>query len=203
MENKVFPIRPANLLFNQYGDKDLSVDSCDADKIRKQNLVNYLKGFTKRPSVLIVGEAPGPRGCRFSGVPFTSESQLCNRELPFRGQESSISDLPHSEKSAAIFWKAMLPYYPKFFIWNSVPFHPHKQDEILSVRNPTRAEVRNYSSLLSEIISLVKPKLIVAVGKKAEFVLTQKGLSCIYVRHPSHGGAGEFTTHIEKLFDNL
>ncbi|MGH7807921.1 MAG: uracil-DNA glycosylase, partial [Thermodesulfobacteriota bacterium] len=79
----------------------------------------------------------------------------------------------------------------------------HKHGETLSIRNPTKAELCTYSDLLSEIISLIKPQHIVAVGKKAEFVLTQKGFSCIYVRHPSHGGAGEFTTHIEKLFDNL
>jgi uracil-DNA glycosylase len=200
LENKVFPIRPANLLFNQYGDKNLSVDLYDADKIRKQNVLNYLRSFSERPLILVIGEAPGPRGCRFSGVPFTSETQLCNGELPFRGQKSSISDLPYSENSAAIFWRVMLPYHPKFFIWNCVPFHAHKQDEILSLRNPTRAEVYNYSSLLSDIISLIRPKHIVAVGKKAEFALKQKGYSCIYVRHPSHGGAKEFRTDIKKIF---
>ncbi|MBI2486417.1 MAG: uracil-DNA glycosylase [Deltaproteobacteria bacterium] len=203
MKKKVFPIHPKNLLFNQYRDKDLSVDLSDADKIRKQNLHNYLRSFSKRPSILVIGEAPGPRGCRFSGVPFTSEAQLCNGELPFKGQKSSISDLPYSENSAAIFWRVMLPYYPKFFIWNSVPFHPHKREEILSIRNPTRAEVCNYSSLLSEIISLIKPKRIVTVGKKAEFPLKQNGLSYKYVRHPSHGGAKEFSTAIKTIFNNI
>jgi uracil-DNA glycosylase len=200
LENKVFPIRPANLLFNQYGDKNLSVDLYDADKIRKQNVLNYLRSFSERPSILVIGEAPGPRGCRFSGVPFTSETQLCNCELPFIGQKSSSSNLPYSENSASIFWRAMLPYYAKFFIWNCVPFHPHKHEEILSIRNPTRTEVCIYSGLLSEIISLIKPKLIVAVGKKAELSLKQEGFSCIYVRHPSHGGAREFRTDIKKIF---
>jgi hypothetical protein len=47
---------------------------------------------------------------------------------------------------------------------------------------------------------LIKPKLIVAVGKKAELSLKQEGFSCIYVRHPSHGGAREFRTDIKKIF---
>lgn len=166
LESKVFSVRPANLLFNQYRDRDSSVDLPQADEIRRENLINYLSCYPKWPSVLIVGEAPGPRGCRFSGVPFTSEALLCKGALPFIGRQSSINDLPYSENSAAIFWRVLLPYYPKFFIWNSVPFHPYKQDEILSVRNPTRGEICIYSDLLSEIISLIKPKRIVAVGKK-------------------------------------
>lgn len=200
LESKVFSVRPANLLFNQYRDRDSSVDLPQADEIRRENLINYLSCYPKWPSVLIVGEAPGPRGCRFSGVPFTSEALLCKGALPFIGRQSSINDLPYSENSAAIFWRVLLPYYPKFFIWNSVPFHPYKQDEILSVRNPTRGEICIYSDLLSEIISLIKPKRIVAVGKKAEFALQLKGFASICVRHPSHGGANEFRTDIKKIF---
>lgn len=203
LEKKVFSIRSTNILFNQYRDKDLSVDLPNADKIRRGNLMSYLKCFSKRPSIVIVGEAPGPWGCRFSGVPFTSEAQLCNGILPFVGCQSSVRDSPYMEKTATIFWNIMLPYHPKFFIWNCIPFHPHNNSEILSIRNPTRDEVSMYSKLLSEILSLFKSQHVIAVGRKAELALNQTGVSCTYVHHPSRGRTNDFIRDIKGIFNEL
>lgn len=47
--------------------------------IARKNLLRYLTEMSKRkPSVLLVGEAPGKDGCAISGIPFTSEYQLLN-----------------------------------------------------------------------------------------------------------------------------
>jgi hypothetical protein len=200
LKKKVFPIPSTNLLFNQYNDTDLSVDLPNADKIRRENLMSYLRSFAAPPSVFVVGEAPGPWGCRFSGVPFTSESQLCRGELPFSGSQSSVSISPYSGKAAKIFWALMLPYHQRFFVWNCIPFHPHEHDNILSVRNPKRREVREYSQLLSEMLSLIKPEIIVSVGRKAQDALDFIGVSSVYVRHPSRGGKNKFKAGIERIF---
>jgi len=90
----------------------------------------------------------------------------------------------------------MAPYHPKFFVWNCVPFHPHKRWEILSIRSPTMREVSFYSDILSELKTVVKPIHIFAVGRKAELGLKQIGVRPIYVRHPSYGGAREFKTRL-------
>lgn len=196
-QKRVFPIQSTEILFNQYKDRDSIVDLPNANNIRKQNLKNYLESFSERPPILIVGEAPGPRGCRFSGVPFTSEAQLRARGcLPFAGRQSSARKSPYAENTATIFWKVMAPYHPKFFVWNCVPFHPHKQGEILSIRSPTTKEVSSYSGILSDLKTLVKPIHILAVGRKAELGLKQIGARPIYVRHPSYGGAREFRTRL-------
>jgi uracil-DNA glycosylase len=202
-ENKVFPVHSTDTLFNQYNDTDLNVDLPNADKIRRKNLRSYLMSFPKRPSIVVIGEAPGPRGCRFSGVPFTSEAQLCKGILPFKGLQSSINDTPYSENTATIFWKVMLHHFPKFFMWNCVSYHPHKPGEILSIRNPTKNEIVIYSKLLSEILLLIKPKHLVAVGRSAEFALNEIGFPYIYVRHPSCGGAKDFRTSIERIFSEV
>lgn len=203
LKKKVFPSLSTEMLFNQYNDKDLSVDLPNADKIRRENLMSYLRSFSMRPYILVVGEAPGPWGCRFSGVPFTSETQLCNGDLPFAGRQSSINLSPYSENTATIFWNAMLPHHPKFFVWNCIPFHPHKRGKLLSIRNPTRVEVSICSNHLSGILSLVEPELIVAVGRKPELALNHIDASSIYVRHPSRGGANNFKTGIERIFNEL
>lgn len=79
-------------LFNQYRAVDENVDLSNAHYIRQNNLKNYFCSFSEMPSFLLVGEAAGPWGCRFSGVPFTGERQLCQRLLPFLGERSSRDD---------------------------------------------------------------------------------------------------------------
>ena len=207
-EKKIFSIPSFNGLFNQYKDRNPHVDLTNAVDIRRQNLYNYFKSFPKKPTVVFIGEAPGPWGCRFSGIPFTGERQLLMKELPFSGNQSSRNKpkievrkaTPYVSNSARIFWGVMRQYHPKFFVWNCVPIHPYKKGNILSVRTPTTEEVMHYSNLLAEILSLLKPKKIIAVGKKAEFSLNKLGIPCIYVRHPSQGGAVKFRNGIRRAF---
>jgi hypothetical protein len=62
-------------LFNPYREIDPAVDRPRADHIRRRTCAATWK---LHPLARCAGdrEAPGWRGCRFSGVPFTSEAQL-------------------------------------------------------------------------------------------------------------------------------
>ena len=51
--------------FNQYAES----------RLRRERLARYLRD-RRRARLLLVGEAPGYRGARVSGIPFTSERQL-------------------------------------------------------------------------------------------------------------------------------
>ncbi len=210
-ENEIFSKSPSGSLFNQYRDRNAKVDLNNAAEIRRKNLFNYITSFKKRPSVVLIGEAPGPWGCRFSGIPFTGERQLSGKVLPFVGQQSSKDrplmevkkKAPYVSNSARIFWGTMLEYHPHFLVWNCVPFHPYKTGKILSVRTPTTREVLSFADTLFKILSVIKPKRIIAVGKKAEFSLIYLGVSCSYVRHPSQGGASKFKRGIREIFKTL
>ena len=203
IEGSIFPIPSTDTLFNPYNGWDARYDRPDADQIRRENLRNYLGSFPERPSVLVVGEAPGPWGCRFSGVPFTSEAQLCEGGLPFAGSQSSVRHPAHRESSATILWRAMLPYYPRFLLWNCVPLHPHKPDVSLSIRTPDSAEVAFYSRLLRTMYEVLAPEIVVAVGRSAERALASVGVSHRPVRHPSNGGARLFSAGIEEILSDL
>jgi uracil-DNA glycosylase len=78
-----------NTIFNQYRDSNDQVDVQDAAAIRTKNLRRYVAEATETASILVVGEAAGPWGCRFSGVPFTGEKQLLDPTFPLRGERSS------------------------------------------------------------------------------------------------------------------
>ena len=210
-KKRIFTIESTPGFFNQYKNRDLSVDVACAARIRRKNLFGYFHSFQTIPPVLLLGEAPGPWGCRFSGIPFTGERQLLAHSLPFSGKQSSRCDpligvrrkAPYISNSARLFWSTMLRYYPLFLVWNTVPFHPYKTGNILSVRTPTTGEILKYSDTLVQMVSILRPKKIVAVGRKAQFSLRNLGIRCDYVRHPSQGGAVKFRKGIERALDFL
>jgi uracil-DNA glycosylase len=144
--------------FNQYSDSEL----------RRERLDRYLHE-RRRAGLLLVGEAPGYRGARVSGIPFTSERQL--------------SGAGPGEGTATIVRRVLaeLGLEDDVLLWNLVPTHP---GTARSNRPPTRAEVEQSDPFLRE---LADGRHVVAIGR-----LAQARLGGPYVRHPSHGGASAF-----------
>ncbi len=199
----VFARASAELQFNPYSDCDASVEVAGAADIRRENLVRYLEAIGSAPEVVVVAEAPGPWGCRFSGVPITSESQLVASDFPVDGRRTSRRDAPYTEYSASIFWRVMLPFFPRFLVWNALPFHPHRADEPLSIRTPRVSELRSFESVTELIVRAVRPRAVVALGRKAQGQLAWSGIDCRYVRHPSQGGARDFEAGMIEIFSGL
>jgi hypothetical protein len=191
-EHYMFMTPSSGSLFNMYRDEAVRVDKRGAAETRRGNLRNYLCAFTSRPATLVIGEAPGPWGCRFTGVPYTSERLYVESALPFVGQKTSVSETPHGERSAAIFWNVMTPHFPNFFTWNALPFHPHRSGEPLSIRSPKASEIYEHLGLLDEIMRIVEPEQLFAVGRAAQGALMKLNRSFVPIRHPSHGGARDF-----------
>ncbi len=198
-EEKVFGEDSTLALFNQYSDYDCSFDRPDAAMIRRNNLLNYCCCFTEWPTILLVGEAPGPKGSRFSGVPFTSEHQLLSKFLPFVGRQSSNRARPHKEASATTFWSAMKGCEQRAFVWNCLPFRPHDGDDPMSIRAPTKTEVRKYAHILRGVIDILEPRTVVAIGNHAAGALGELGIAADHVRHPSHGGVIEFKAGLMRI----
>jgi uracil-DNA glycosylase len=200
VEEKVFGEDSTLALFNQYSDYDCSFDRPDAAMIRRNNLLNYCCCFTEWPTILLVGEAPGPKGCRFSGVPFTSEHQLLSKSLPFGGRQSSNRKIPHKEASATTFWSVIKGCEQQAFVWNCLPFHPHDGTNPMSIRAPTKTEIRNYAHILRSVIEILKPRKVVSIGNHAAAALGDLDIDAMHVRHPSHGGVAEFKSGVMRIF---
>src|SRR6266566_361480 len=103
---------------------------------RTANLVDYLRS-RRQPRLLLVGEAPGYRGCRFSGIPFTSE-----RSLP-PDRWSSLQHHGWLEPSATVVHRSLarLDIEADTLQWNAMPWHP-ADDGLLTNRTPVAAQLR-------------------------------------------------------------
>ncbi len=201
IEQTIFPLPSVGgekPLFNLYRDCDPTLEQPDGEVTRCANLRNYLASFEGLPRILIVGEAPGWRGCRFSGAPFCSEAQLVAGRLPFAGQPTSRAKKPYSEASATHFWQALSQYHPHFLAWNCVPLHPYQPGRPLSNRAPSRAEILHWLPLLLEFIAILQPQHVIAVGRSAQTALQAGGVPALAARHPAHGGAKVFYQQISE-----
>jgi uracil-DNA glycosylase len=149
--------------------------------IRRARLSTYLES-RRDADVLLVGEAPGYRGARVSGVPFTSERQLSGS-----GPAEATATIVRSVLRELGLEESVLG-------WNLVPTHPHQPGRPETNRPPTREEIASGRAFLEP---LAAGRRVIAVGRLAE-----RALGASYVRHPAHGGAAAFRAGlIEALRD--
>src|SRR5690606_2206742 len=146
----------------------------------------YLRHMANvKPKIMLVGEAPGYRGSRLTGVPFTSEYLLMhNKEgLTLFGEENGYQLPIEKEKllkeaTATIIWETMLKEGLVFLSWNAFPFHPHKINEEKSNRMPTKKELMIGEPFLLDLVRLYQIEEIIAMGNKAYESLTKLGIKC-------------------------
>jgi uracil-DNA glycosylase len=147
----------------------------DGAATRRDRLAAYLDSRGDAP-ILLVGEAPGYRGARVSGVPFTSERQLTGA-----GPAEATATIVHRVLAELELSEAVL-------LWNVVPTHPGTAS---SNRVPTRGEVDQGVVFAKE---LAQGRQVLAVGRVAA-----RALGGEYVRHPSYGGGEDFRKGLLRL----
>ncbi|MCC6477131.1 uracil-DNA glycosylase [bacterium] len=199
-EAEIYPVHGGDGLFNPYCDFDARFEIEGGPQMRRENLRSYFENFDSAPRILILGEAYGPWGGRFSGIPFTGEAPLSQGELPFRGVTTSRSAKPYRERTGDVFWGELALHAREFFVWNTLPFHPFHKDDPLSIRSPSRAEISASLYWLQIIIEILGPEKCLAIGRVAETALKEIGVNVTYIRHPSRGGIGKFREGMRSAF---
>jgi hypothetical protein len=180
-------------------------------RIRRENMEGYIEARRSEARVMLLGEAPSHRGCRFTGIAFCSETELVRKpELVARRSLALTSHgaeaKPQRERSAAVIWseieRAGRPF--EIVLWNAFPWHPYRADDgdasggpcgPSSNRKPRLGEVAQGRRAYDALLRCFTRKLeVFAVGKVAEDALARwGGVECAgYIRHPAQGG--------EKLF---
>jgi uracil-DNA glycosylase len=186
----------SEIVFNQYQDEEI-----------RNNLKLYLDYLIRnKHDLLLIGEAPGYKGCRLTGIPFTSGVVIKNtKHKIFKeiGSEIKLHQVV-SENTATILWDFMGNDRPVPILWNAFPFHPHKRGIPESNRKPDVQELAEGKKYLKIVYDIFKPKKLCSLGQVGEIALrelfpTEK---TIYIRHPSHGGKKNFINGMLKIYDS-
>ncbi len=183
-------------VFNPYYGKEYE------SNIRRHNLTLYLQQMTAlNPTVLLMGEAPGYKGCRKTGVPFSSEHLLRHHSF---FKQRAYHFIPSSEpltkeNSATMIWDELQHWKRPPLVWNSYPYHPHLPDQAKTNRSPRQKEVLEGRVPLKQLMTLFNIEHIIAVGRKAEQQAEQLKFDHTYVRHPSFGGKQSFKQGMKRL----
>ncbi|HUQ28518.1 MAG TPA: uracil-DNA glycosylase [Usitatibacter sp.] len=178
--------------------------------LRRDNMAAYLEARRMHARVLLLGEAPSHRGCRFTGIAFCSETEVLHKHgllahtpLAVTSREAAVK--PQRERSAAVIWseieRAGKPF--EVVLWNAFPWHPYLDDAHQregpcgpsSNRKPRLDEVAQGRRAFDALLRCFPRQLdVFAIGKVAENALARwdEARCAGYVRHPAQGGEALF-----------
>ena len=189
---------------NPYRDELPGLDRPGAARARRRNLAAYLEQVG-RPRLVLVGEALGYRGGRFSGIAFTSERQLAGgraHRLPWaaggRFAATSANPALWLEPSGTVVWGALGGAAAGVLLWNAFPWHPAGARGPLSNRAPERRLLLGNLHVLERLLAAVPGAAVLAVGRTAAAALAEIGAPAPALRHPAHGGASLFRAQLAK-----
>ena len=193
--------------FNPYSNQCDVHDLHGAPHCRKRTLLSMLEAATQRKiDSLWIGRDLGYRGGRRTGLAFTDDVHMqahARRWSIVTG--SPTRGNPVAERTAAVIWRVLLQVSEPVFLWNVFPLHPHEPGNPFSNRPHKSRERRAGEELLSQLIALLHPRRLVAIGNDAG--QTARRLCdrdrVIQVRHPSHGGQTRFLTQMKELYPGI
>ncbi len=209
-------------VFNPWADFDPDYDVAYARSIRKAQLERYLVRRLDGARILLIAEACGYQGGRFTGIAMTCERMMLSLHpdinakmvIGVPGRRTSRKNSPFlpkdiqrrqgfNEPTDTVVWNAALRAGlapEEFILWNIFPFHPHKEGQMMTNRTPTEEELAAGLAYTKALLSLTGPLPILAIGKKSEETLKNAGFAVTGLRHPANGGANIFR---EGLSDAL
>ncbi|WP_101912383.1 uracil-DNA glycosylase [Megasphaera vaginalis (ex Bordigoni et al. 2020)] len=205
----------APAVFNPWSDYDERCDSGpSAPQIRCRQLHDYLQLRLHVARYLLVAEAAGYQGCRFTGIAITCERMLLDRHdtvtgaaiIGRQGKRTSRPDCAFmtsraqrekgmNEPTDTYVWGALAQNAlaaETVILWNIFPFHPRKASPFTN-RTPSDAELAAGLSYTRRLLALFPTTPHVgAIGRKAAETLQHAGIDAAVMRHPANGGASLF-----------
>jgi hypothetical protein len=170
-----------------------------------ENLKAYLECMINIDGkrILLIGEAPGYKGCKITGIPFTSGKVFEKVKHPvlLEIKDKLILSKIEAESTATIVWNYLATKNSTPLFWNSFPYHPHPKGNENKNRAPTDEEIKYGVKFLRDLYAIFKPEIIAGIGKSgvdcAERAFPE--LTIQYIVHPSFGGKAEFKKGMDEI----
>ena len=191
--------------FNPYSNRCVVHDVDNAPQCRSQTLQSMLEAAIEREIDSIwIGRDLGYRGGRRTGLALTDDAHIHKHaerwklsiERPTKGEIVV-------EQTASVIWRVLSQIHVSIFLWNVFPFHPHEPGKPFSNRSHNSRERRTGEEFLNQLLLLLKPRRLVAIGNDAARTAHRlsKRDKVIQVRHPSYGGQAQFFEQMNELYD--
>ena len=191
-------------VFNPYSGRCAVHDRADAPRRRSDTLSRMLEAaLATEIDAVWIGRDLGYRGGRRTGLALTDDVHLATHaerwgisvERPTKGEVIT-------ERTAAIIWRMLASVHTPVFLWNVFPFHPHESGAPFSNRGHNSQERIAGEEILFQLITLLKPRRLVAIGKDAAISARRlaNNRKVVQVRHPSYGGQKKFLEQMTELY---
>ncbi len=195
-----------NNCFNPYSDRCDVHDRRDAPQRRAAALSAMVTKAAEKPvDAIWIGRDLGYRGGRRTGLALTDDIHMIQHakrwKLDAMVERPTIGDAV-AERTAAVIWGMLENIDARIFLWNVFPLHPHEPDDPFTNRQHNAGERRAGEDLLNQLILLLRPARIVAIGNDAAVAAQRitESVPVISVRHPSYGGQTQFQKQISDLY---
>lgn len=192
-------------VFNPYVDRCSVHDVNDAPQRRAQALLELLEAAVETEiDALWIGRDLGYRGGRRTGLALTDDVHLAVHAMRWKiSIERATTGSAVAERTAAVIWSMLALVPAPVFLWNVFPFHPHEPGDPFSNRSHRSSERAVGEALLAELISMLRPRRLVAIGNDAtKSALKIAGIGpVVQVRHPSYGGQRDFIQQVSCVYD--
>ena len=178
-------------VFNPYSDCCPKHDLPNAPKLRRENLTAALEAAARLGVDSVwVGQEPGHLGARRTGLALTDDDTLHCMSKMFDVPLQQATHFTIREKTAQAVWKILPKLGCRVFPWNVFPLHSHDMDAPLSNRKHCKTERAEGVKFLRDILEILKPSRVVAVGRDAERALCKMKIDPRprFVYHPAARG---------------
>ena len=190
--------------FNPYSDRCEVHDHADAPNRRSTAISAMLRSAMREPvDAIWIGRDLGYRGGRRTGLALTDDVHIVKHARRWNLVASRPTvGAAVSERTAAVIWRVLDQTDARIFLWNVFPLHPHESENPFSNRQHNARERRVGEELLRELVGLLNPSRIVAIGNDAASAAHRitDNTPVIRVRHPSYGGQTQFLAQMSELY---
>lgn len=190
--------------FNPYAERCELYDKPHAPEIRARVLLDMLRAAGRvNIDAIWIGRDLGHRGGRRTGLALTDDFRysIHTRRWGVDVDRPTVGPMV-GERTATVVWEMLEQIDEHIFLWNLFPLHPFPEDD--AYRNRAHSAIERVAGveLLLRLVSLLRPRRIVAIGKDSARAL-MNGLVEVDVwdvRHPSYGGERLFREQVASLY---